>query len=306
MNNIKDVPKCLICNNDRSYDTFSNGYHNTCGNKKCVNKYRQISIENTNLELYGVKCILQTPENQEKSRKTCLERHGYEFSMQSPKIQQTRKNNTFNKLGVDHHMKTEESVNNMKRTNLGRYGTPSSWASPEIIKKKEKTMLELYNVYNPLCKGEIRDKIIQGWIKKFGEDNPMKNSKVFSSALSKMAKYKEIELPSGKKVKIRGYEEFGINLLLNLYNEEDLNVTNEEIELKIGKIYYYTDDNKKHRYFPDIYIESENKIIEIKSEWTYTKYLESNILKKDAILKANINFEFMIFDKFGNLIKRIS
>lgn len=44
--------------------------------------------------------------------------------------------------------------------------------------------------------------------------------------------------------------------------------------------------NKKiFTYYPDIFIPKENKIIEVKSIWTYNVNLEKNILKQKASIK---------------------
>jgi len=68
--------------------------------------------------------------------------------------------------------------------------------------------------------------------------------------------------------------------------------------LSVPRICY---DNNTRYYFPDIWIESENKIIEVKSDWTYKLHKESNIKKQEATVKAGYLFEFWVFDKFANL-----
>ena len=64
-------------------------------------------------------------------------------------------------------------------------------------------------------------------------------------------------------------------------------------------------DNKKHRYYPDLYIPKDNLIIEVKSQWTYNsqqKWYNTNLLKRQACIAAGYKFKFMIFDKDGNLL----
>jgi hypothetical protein len=69
------------------------------------------------------------------------------------------------------------------------------------------------------------------------------------------------------------------------------------------RIWYFQD--KKRKYYPDIYIEKENLIIEVKSLWTMNKYFEKNMMKQKACWDAGYNFIFMIFDKEGNIIHLI-
>ncbi len=61
------------------------------------------------------------------------------------------------------------------------------------------------------------------------------------------------------------------------------------------RIWYIAEDGKKRKYYPDIYIISEQKIVEVKSIWTYKKELGRNLLKEKACLKAGYDFKFMIF-----------
>jgi len=61
------------------------------------------------------------------------------------------------------------------------------------------------------------------------------------------------------------------------------------------KIWYVAEDGIRRKYYPDIYIQEENMIVEVKSTWTYTKELERNKLKEKACLDAGYDFKFMIF-----------
>lgn len=57
----------------------------------------------------------------------------------------------------------------------------------------------------------------------------------------------------------------------------------------------YTIETVK-QYFPDIMILSENKIIEVKSNYTYKLHLIKNIMKALATRKTGFSFEFWIYD----------
>jgi hypothetical protein len=83
------------------------------------------------------------------------------------------------------------------------------------------------------------------------------------------------------------------------YAEEDIIVSNKDIEIYIGKILYLDSQKKLRKYYPDIYLKSENKIIEVKSEYTYASSYSINIRKKKACLDLGISFEFWIYDSKG-------
>lgn len=108
-------------------------------------------------------------------------------------------------------------------------------------------------------------------------------------------KMKDYILPSGKIVKIQGYE----NLYLDEYFREgnlesDILIENKDIKREIGIIKYIEDD-KEHRYFPDFYIRSSKTIVEIKSIWTYNNNVKKTISKELACLTLGYNFKLKIY-----------
>jgi hypothetical protein len=122
--------------------------------------------------------------------------------------------------------------------------------------------------------------------------NPIFADKLLKSAF----KYKQYIMPSGKIIKIQGYEHFALDKLIEKYTEEDIIVETKNLNKEIGRI-SYMENNIEHTYIPDLYIKSTNTIIEVKSDWTYELHKEINELKKQACLDMGFNFEFMIFNK---------
>ena len=57
----------------------------------------------------------------------------------------------------------------------------------------------------------------------------------------------------------------------------------------------YKFKSKTLRYYPDIYIESENLIIEVKSTYTYKVSLIKNMIKSLSTRKLNLDFEFWVY-----------
>ncbi len=106
---------------------------------------------------------------------------------------------------------------------------------------------------------------------------------------------KDYVFPSGRVVRIQGYEDKALDDLIKTYDEKDIVVDKEEIRDMIGIISYYDSNGAKHRYVPDIYLKSLGHIIEVKSEWTYRVNQRVNELKKEACLKMGLGFSFMIY-----------
>ena len=132
----------------------------------------------------------------------------------------------------------------------------------------------------------------------------MQNSKIFKRCQKNTFKRKEYIFENGRKEYVQGYEPQALKILVKQYNTNDIIVDMKQI----NKIFYYTKDNKKHRYFPDIYIKSINTIIEVKSTWTYngTKdKLTINQLKAKASINSGYLFEFWIMDRDGTIFEII-
>lgn len=123
--------------------------------------------------------------------------------------------------------------------------------------------------------------------------NKWKDENFAISQFKSRYKYKRFELPSGKIVNLQGYEPQVLTELLKTYTEEDIVIGVKEINLETGKI-IYAYGNGTHAYYPDFYIKSENKIIEVKSYYTYNSHLDRNLAKMKACINMGFEFEFKI------------
>jgi len=131
--------------------------------------------------------------------------------------------------------------------------------------------------------------------KKYGVRYWIQDSKNLDKLIKKTT-YKKYIIHD-KEYYLQGYEDYVLfEILLKKYNSDDICIFNSDIEKYTGRIYYDV-ENKKHKYYPDFYIISENKIYEVKSEYTYTSDIIINILKKDACINKGIDFEFIVLAK---------
>lgn len=78
--------------------------------------------------------------------------------------------------------------------------------------------------------------------------------------------------------------------LINIFEENDIITKRTQMP-----IITYELNNKNYRYYPDIWIKSLNKIIEVKSSWTYQRDLIKNVKKALATRRLNYDFEFWIY-----------
>ena len=138
------------------------------------------------------------------------------------------------------------------------------------------------------------------WQNNYGVSHPSQSS-VIQERISKSGKFwKEYTMPSGKLVKVQGYENIALDDLLNKGLSED----NIDIHCKtINKEFMYYFNGMYRVYLPDLYILDTNMIIEVKSEYIYNKELQQNIQKAKCCIAQGYEFEFWIYDEKKN--KRI-
>lgn len=120
---------------------------------------------------------------------------------------------------------------------------------------------------------------------------------LISSISKNRYKKKDYMFPSGRIIKLQGYENYAIDKLLQIGILENDIITINDNELPKIK---YSMNNKSYIYFPDIFIKTLNKIIEVKSMYTYLNKISINEHKKDECIRQGFDFEFWILNDKTN------
>lgn len=153
---------------------------------------------------------------------------------------------------------------NRTQTFRDKYGTTHASNTPHIIEKTKNTNLERYGTIYP-----AQSRLI--------------NSNTFKS--------KKYITPNQNEYIIQGYEDLAL---------DELYLINDENNVIIGKKNVprvnYLFNNKSKMYYPDIFLPLQNRIIEVKSTWTYKVQLDKNILKAEQCKNLGYKFEFWIYD----------
>jgi len=316
IHDIIEVPICKECKKNRV--NFNNRnkewrYLDFCS-PRCgrINKDTISKFKATHIKKFGVDNISKTEYFHDLMVKINNEKYGVDWYQQSDDFKDKSREVCLKKYGFDSFTKTDEFKNKLKKTFMEKYGVDWYSKSLDFREKFRQKSLEKYGTEHPMLSSEIKNKVSKTIKDKYGKDwyNLTNEFKEYCYRV-KDEKYghpiigyklKEYKLPSGKVIKVQGYENFALNILLKKYREENLSITYSEIREEIGTINYLMDDKEKI-YLPDIYIIPENKIIEVKSDYTYNLSLDQNFLKKDACLSSGMLFEFWILDKKGNLLE---
>lgn len=169
--------------------------------------------------------------------------------------------------------------NSMKLSLLKKYSVDNPW------KIKNKSFVK-----------KLNQKRIDTCIKKYGVDHPMKNKDVFDKNITHNFRTKDYLL-GNKTIKIQGYENLALDLLVKQYGHE--NITNNKNE--IPNIYYTDNVGIVRRHYVDIFIKHINLCIEVKSEFTFKINEENNLLKQKYARNNGFDYQIWIFDRHKNL-----
>lgn len=184
--------------------------------------------------------------------------------------------------------------------------TGYSWVSKnpkikeQVQKSKDAFFFEKYG-NSKLPHGFGSDSFKKGMLNIYGVENPSQNEKSFKKQQSHKNTFKIFTFDSGNSYNIQGYEDRAIQLLLDRgYKEQDFLLSNRpSIKYFWSSLDGYGDD-KWHTYHPDIILINENKIIEVKSGWTFDgfgkrlNWLSKNLAKQNSSISQGWKHEFMI------------
>lgn len=249
-------------------------------------------VKNTINKRYGVNYAIQNEEIKQKVKNTMNERYGVHHAMQNEEIKIKAKNTSIKNYGVEHPMQCNEIKIKVQDTNKERYGVENPMQNEAIKTKAKNTVNERYGVDNIMQNEEIKKKVKNTNIERYGVEYPIQNKEIYDKAMKKLYSSKEYKFPSGKVVIIQGYEDWSLDIL---QNEKDVKEKDILTCADIHPIPYQFEGINKY-YFPDQYIISQNKIIEVKSTYTMEKDYTKNIAKCKAVLELGMYIEFWIFD----------
>lgn len=303
-NDIYDIIKCKECGNPVK---FKNTKYLVFCDKKCAALFnnKNIDLKLKKAKLISLNYSSKTEEEKQniklKRKSTNKLRYNVEhnFDIDRNKIKQT----FIKKYGTNTPSKNLEVKNKAKKTCLEKYGTISPSLNKVVKEKGKMSSIKKYGVEFYSQTNNYKKQFKETCLKKYGVEHYMK----LDEYLNKCYSYKLFQMPSGKLIKVQGYEDFIINnLLLNGIKEDDIVTNTNEINRVTGRI-EYNDNNIIRRYYPDIYIKSKNLLIEVKSDYTYNKQKRKTHLKLNAAKEKGFNIELKIinkkeYDKFKNKI----
>ena len=164
---------------------------------------------------------------------------------------------------------------------------------------KQATLMKNYGVEHSLQSEEIREKMKATLMKNYGVEHSLQNAEVMEKASKNAYKLKEYIYPSGAIIKMQGYEHFALDELLQELTEHDI-VTGSQ---NVPEVWYEDEWGKRHRYYVDIFIPSQNRCVEVKSTWTFKIKQHIVYLKQQALKDAGYKCEIWVYDAKGDKLE---
>ena len=269
--------------------------------KSCVTIASLPQQKATMLEKYGVEHASQNKEIRNKIKEGFIEKYGVDNPSKLQEIKDKQKKTNLEKYGVEYIVHNAESKAKMFQTNIEKYGVECCLQNKDIKDKIKITNLEKYGVENVGQNYMFHEKMKNTMLKKYGVKYPLQNKEIADKSFKICYKSKLFIFPSGKEINCQGYEPFALkDLIINEKIDESDIITGSK---NVPTIWYNDENCKKHRHYVDIFISSQNKCIEVKSEWTL-KYIKSNIFEKQKAAKEiGYNYEIWVYDCKGNKIQ---
>ncbi len=264
--------------------------------KICTFTNRRVKTKKTNLEKYGVESPLQNKDIMTKVKETHLQKYGG-HPTKLKETQEKKKKTVEEKYGVDNISKVDEIKQKKELRALEKYDVKNISQAKEVQDKKINSCRENFGVDFPLQSTLVQQKCVEASLQKYGVENVAQAQEVQERIQRNAKKYKEYKMPSGTIRKVQGYEPFALDTLIKTYTEDQIKTDRKDVP----RIEYEVDGKKKY-YFPDIFLPHENKLIEVKSTWTYKCKTDNIQLKAEACKKQGYNYEIWCYDGKGNRI----
>lgn len=258
-------------------------------------------MKETYLKNTGFEHPMQNPSAKAKQKETCFKNSGYENPMQNPENKEKCKN-TYDKKYGGHPSSIQRFKDKKVVTTRKNYGVDHNSQSEEIKEQKKVSYMKRYGVDHPSKAEEVKLQKVVTCNKNNGVDYPYQNPEILHRALTNGFKFKDYKLPSGKVIKIQGFENLALDELLETYDEDDIVTGMNNVPIIKWK---FPNETEIYKHFPDIYIKSINKIIEVKS--TYTELIGGDelLMKQKSAQDEGFEYEIWVYRRSNRNYKDV-
>lgn len=235
----------------------------------------------------STKCRSNDTAYKAKLANSNLEKNGHSNNMWGNGVRNNTKQKWEQKWGVDNPLKTEHVKSKVKATNMQKLGVEWPGSSKVCRAKMIQTSILRYGEVEKFGYSKARETSMA----RYGVPYPMQHPEVHARS----TKYyrKASTLPSGTTYYYQGYENVAVEKLLqDGVLESDIIISQPSI---IPTIEYFNPVKRKLcHYFPDIFVPTQNLLVEVKSTWTMRNQLQENLAKHQAARSLGYRHEIWV------------
>jgi hypothetical protein len=169
---------------------------------------------------------------QSKRKNTNIDKYGVDIASKLPEVIEKNKQSHINNWG-DYAMRINEIVTKRNDTCIERYGGVGM-GSDKLFSKMKNTNIEKYGVEYYSTTNDWYDKCVNSALEKYGKEWVSKVDSINVKQQSGGYSYHDFEFPSGKVVRVQGYEPKVLTKLVIDYEESDIIVGVQNIIDEIG------------------------------------------------------------------------
>jgi len=243
---------------------------------------------------FCIPCAKKT--KRERVEATCMEKFGSTAPAGNPEVVAkmiARKDETGNtRSNPEFQKKLEDTFEAIHGT-----GIRNTFQLEATKDKSKQHFQEKYGVDNPNQVREIKQKSEATNLERYGAKHALQVPEFLSKSHATASRTKPFTFKTGQTVPVMGYEPDALAILeADGYGFGDI-VVGEEFVPEIG----YRLDTIDHRYYTDIYIPKENRIIEVKSQWYLDMDIDKNRAKMAACMKQGYRTELWVINPNGTI-----
>jgi len=309
-NNRQPLPFRCACGNEEALITF----HDLCRGRLCGSCKTQ-RAKDTCLAKYGVDNPSKSDEVKQKIVKTNLERHGVSYPQQSAVIRAKVTKTSMTRYGVPRAFCLPEVFEKIRATHRSKYGVDFPLQSRLIQDKIDITFKQSLGATRPFLSDaflrSMEEKYGAKWfvqteqfkkkmLERYGVEHATQNAELFRRAqASSYHRKKRYVNWDGQVFMLLGYEDKALD---DLIAQEGAKIICAGEDPAIPVFDYVGEDNRMHKYYPDFFIPSENRVIEVKSVYTYNMNPPS-VRNKALAVSETCLFELRLYDERRMLVE---
>ncbi len=233
----------------------------------------------TMIARHGVMNALEKKEFVTQSRKTCREHFGVDSPQRSTIVRRKTGKTNLERYQSSNPMGNPRVASKARATYFHRTGYTSPAQNPKVLDQMRESTMKKFGVPNASQSSVVKSKKEATSLRNYGVTHPMKDPAVFASSMRNMFRIKTYTYLGRSFDAQSTYEAVVFEILADKYG-----IDNILTQFDVGFPEQAFSEMGTH---PDLYVESKDLFIEVKSKWTLTRNPETLRANRRKARKAD-------------------